>query len=93
MFVPRGLPWPCPAVLPDNIITIYFSVPLAAPRASEGLLELFQEQTSFSHWCNARESGNEPTRGKVGQCASGVINGIQEGGGERLSQSFRLSGQ
>ncbi|KAI1240337.1 hypothetical protein IHE44_0008754 [Lamprotornis superbus] len=59
----------------------------------DGLLELFQGQTSFRHWCNAREPGDEPIPGKVGQCASAVINGIQEGGGERLSQSFRLSGQ
>lgn len=29
----------------------------------------------------------------MGQCASCVINGIQEGGAERLSRSFRLSGQ
>ncbi|KAM4785542.1 LOW QUALITY PROTEIN: ciliary microtubule inner protein 6 [Cyanocitta cristata] len=40
-----------------------------APRASEGLLELFQEQTSFSHWCNARESGNEPIQHGTFVCA------------------------
>ncbi|KAM4904232.1 LOW QUALITY PROTEIN: ciliary microtubule inner protein 6 [Sylvia borin] len=34
-------------------------------KASKGLLELLQEQTSFSHWYNARESGNEPIRGKI----------------------------
>ncbi|KAM9655676.1 ciliary microtubule inner protein 6 [Morphnus guianensis] len=37
---------------------------LATPRASKGLPEIFQEQTSFSHQYNARDSANEPIRGK-----------------------------
>ncbi|KAM6298324.1 LOW QUALITY PROTEIN: ciliary microtubule inner protein 6 [Aegotheles albertisi] len=36
---------------------------LPALRASRGLPEI-QEQTSFSHWYNARDSANEPIRGK-----------------------------
>lgn len=57
---PMGFLGHVPRVLPDNIITIYSPVPLVAPGASKGLLELFQEQSSLSHWCNAREPGNEP---------------------------------
>lgn len=84
VFVPHGLPWPCaPRQYCNNL---FF-------RASRGLLELFQGQTSSGHWCMAREPGDEPSRGKVGQCASAVINGIQESAGERLSRSFRLAGQ
>lgn len=55
-------------VLPDNIVTICFSEhPKVCWSCSSG------------HWCMAREPGDEPSRGKVGQCASAVINGIQEG--------------
>ncbi|KAM6272135.1 LOW QUALITY PROTEIN: ciliary microtubule inner protein 6 [Spheniscus humboldti] len=35
-------------------------VPFAAPRASKGLPEILQEQTSFLHRHNARDSANEP---------------------------------
>ncbi|KAM6084896.1 LOW QUALITY PROTEIN: ciliary microtubule inner protein 6 [Theristicus caerulescens] len=38
-------------------------VPLATPRALKGLAEILQEQTSFSHRYNARDSANEPIRG------------------------------
>ncbi|XP_010573365.1 PREDICTED: uncharacterized protein C2orf73 homolog [Haliaeetus leucocephalus] len=37
---------------------------LATPRASKGLPEILQEQTSFSHQYNARDSANELIRGK-----------------------------
>ncbi|KAM9257672.1 LOW QUALITY PROTEIN: ciliary microtubule inner protein 6 [Cariama cristata] len=40
------------------------TVPLAPPRAPAGLPVILQEQTSFSHWYNARHSANEPIRGK-----------------------------
>lgn len=90
-----GLAWPCPASAPWQYYNkIFFSSTCSSQSIQRSpVLELLQKQTSFSHWCNARESSNEPIRGKVGQCASGVINGIQEGGGECLSQSFQLSGQ
>ncbi|XP_009317917.1 PREDICTED: LOW QUALITY PROTEIN: uncharacterized protein C2orf73 homolog [Pygoscelis adeliae] len=39
-------------------------VPFATPRASKGLPEILQEQTSFRHRHNARDSANEPIRGK-----------------------------
>ncbi|KAM9271632.1 LOW QUALITY PROTEIN: ciliary microtubule inner protein 6 [Morus bassanus] len=40
------------------------TVPLATPRASEGLPEILQEPTSFSCQYNTRDSANEPIRGK-----------------------------
>ncbi|KAM6207316.1 LOW QUALITY PROTEIN: ciliary microtubule inner protein 6 [Sarcoramphus papa] len=40
------------------------TVLLANPRASKGLSEILQKQTSFSHQYNARDSANEPIQRK-----------------------------
>nr|XP_009667385.1 PREDICTED: uncharacterized protein C2orf73 homolog [Struthio camelus australis] len=37
---------------------------LATPRTPKSLPKILQEQTSFSHQCNDRESPNGPIRGK-----------------------------
>lgn len=61
-----------------SLTMLYFSVPLAGPRASRGLPEVLQEQSSHSRRHKARDAANEPIRGEVRQCASCMINSIPE---------------
>lgn len=72
-----------------SLIMLHFSVPLVPPGASKGLAEILQEWTSFSQY-NARDYAKTPIWGKVRQCASCMINNVQEGGGVCLSQNFQL---
>lgn len=70
------LPWV--AQYEHFLMIFYFSVPLAGPRASRGLPEVLQEQSSHSRRHKARDAANEPIQGEVRQCASCMINSIPE---------------